>query len=237
MIYRSSVLPSTAPCQCVITQPKIITDHFAFADSMPHHARARPVRADMHAAAGEVDAKLEETSTVPCQRVITQPKIITDPFAFADSMPHHARARPAFCGHARRSWRSGCEVGRDDLQVFSFALQRSVPMRNNSANFFTDHFAFADSMPHHARARPALGGHAAAGEVDAKLEETIYRSSVLPSPVPCQCVITQPIFLTDHFAFADSMPHHARARPMPVLARTCTPPLCSSCCAAAAIFS
>jgi hypothetical protein len=65
---------------------------------------------------------------------------------------------------------------------------------NYSANFFTDHFAFADSMPYHARSRPALGGHAAAGDVDAKLEETIYRSSVLPSAVPCQCVITQPIF-------------------------------------------
>jgi hypothetical protein len=103
--------------------------------------------------------------------------------------------------------------------------------------FFTDHFAFADSMPHHARARPALGGHAAAGEVDAELEETIYRSSDLPSTTPCQCVIAQPIFFTDHFAFADSMPHHVRARPMPVLARTCTPPLCSRRCAAAAIFS
>ena len=63
---------------------------------------------------------------------------------------------PCARGHARRRWRSGCEVGRDDLQVFSFALHSSVPMRNYSANFFTDHFAFADSMPHHARARPAL---------------------------------------------------------------------------------
>jgi hypothetical protein len=59
--------------------------------------------------------------------------------------------------------------------------------------------------------------------VDAKLEETIYRSSVLPSTVPCQCVITQLKLFIDHFAFADSMPHHARARPM--RARTCTPPL------------
>ena len=93
----------------------------------------------------------------------------------------------------------------------------------------TDHLTFADSMPHHARARPALGGHAAAGEVDAELEETIYRSSVLPSTTPCQCVITQPIFFTDHFAFADSMPHHARARPMPVLARTCYLPRALPC--------
>jgi hypothetical protein len=46
----------------------------------------------MHAIAGEVNAKLEEISTFPCQRVITQPKIITDPLAFADSMPHHARS-------------------------------------------------------------------------------------------------------------------------------------------------
>ncbi len=40
-------------------------------------------------------------------------------------------------GHAlaRRRWRSGCEVRREDLQVFS-ALHRSVPMRNYSANFF-----------------------------------------------------------------------------------------------------
>jgi hypothetical protein len=67
--------------------------------------------------------------------------------------------------------------------------------------------------------------HAAAGEADAKLEETIYKSLVLPSTVPCQCVITQPKIITDHFACTDSMPHHARARPMPVLARTCTPPL------------
>jgi hypothetical protein len=133
-------------------------------------ARSSHARADMHAAAGEVDAKLGETSTVPCQCVITQPKIITDHFAFADSMPHHARARPALGGHARRRWTSGCEVGRDDLQVFSFALHPE-------------------------------------------------------STVPCQCVITQPIFFTDHFAFADSMPHHARARPM--RAWTCTPPLCS----------
>jgi hypothetical protein len=108
----------------------------------------------MHAIAGEVDAELEEISTFPCQRVITQPIFFTDHFAFADSMPRHARARPALGGRAHRRWRSGCEVGRDDLQVFSFALHRSVPMRNYSANFFTDHFAFADSMPHHARARP-----------------------------------------------------------------------------------
>ena len=89
-----------------------------------------------HAAAGEVDAKLEETSTVPCQCVITQPIFFTDHFVFADSMPHHARARPALGGHAHRRWRSGCEVGRDDLQVFSFALYRSFPIRNYSANFF-----------------------------------------------------------------------------------------------------
>ncbi len=94
-------------------------------------------------------------STFPCQCVIAQPKIITDPVAFADSMPHHARARPALGGHARRRWRCGCEVGSDDLQVFSFALHRSVPMRITQPIFFTDHFAFADSMPHHAVPRSA----------------------------------------------------------------------------------
>ena len=98
-------------------------------------ARSSHARADMHAIAGEVDAKLEEISTFPCQRVITQPKIITDPLAFADSMPHHARTRPALARTCRR-WRSGCGVGRDDLQVFSFALHRSVPMRNYSAKNF-----------------------------------------------------------------------------------------------------
>jgi hypothetical protein len=40
-------------------------------------------------------------------------------------------------GHARRRWRSGCEVGRDDLQVFSLASHHSVPMRNYSASFFS----------------------------------------------------------------------------------------------------
>jgi hypothetical protein len=81
----------------------------------------------MHAAAGEVDAKLAETSTAPCQRVITQPKIITDHFAFADSMPQHARARPAL-------------------------VPRSADM------------------------------HAVAGEVDAKLEETITGLQFCPPP-------------------------------------------------------
>ena len=140
-------------------------------------ARSSHARADMHAAAGEVDAKLEETiyrssvlpSTAPCQCVITQP-------------------------------------------IFSqIILPLQIPCHTMRALV------------------PRSRGHAAAGEVDAELEETIYRSSVLPSTTPCQCVITEPIFFTDHFAFADSMPHHARARPMPVLARTCYLPRALPC--------
>jgi hypothetical protein len=123
----------------------------------------------MHAIAGEVDAKLEEISTFPCQCVITQP-------------------------------------------IFSqIILPLQIPCHTMRALV------------------PRSRGHAAAGEVDAELEETIYRSSVLPSTTPCQCVITEPIFFTDHFAFADSMPHHARARPMPVLARTCYLPRALPC--------
>jgi hypothetical protein len=111
--------------------------------------------------------------------------------------------------------RSGCEV--DDLQVFSFALHRSVPMRNYSAENYHRSFnlcrfhATPCARSSHARADM----HAIAGEVDAKLEEI--------STFPCQRVITQPKIITDPLAFADSMPHHARARPM--RARTCTPPL------------
>jgi len=138
---------------------------------------------------------------------------------------------PCARGHARRRWRSGCEVGRDDLQVFSFALHRSVPMRNYSAENYHRSFCLcrfhATPCARSSHARADM--HAAAGEVDAKLEETIYRSSVLPSTAPCQCVITQPKIITDHFAFADSMPHHARARPMPVLARTCYLPRALPC--------
>jgi len=112
-------------------------------------------------------------------------------------------------------WRSGCEV--DDFQVFSFALHRSVPTRNYSAEKYHRSFnlcrfhATPCARSSHARADM----HAIAGEVDAKLEEI--------STFPCQRVITQPKIITDPLAFADSMPHHARARPM--RARTCTPPL------------
>ena len=71
-----------------------------------------------------------------------------------------------------------------------------MPTRNYSAEKYHRSFnlcrfhATPCARSSHARADM----HAAAGEVDAKLEETIYRSSVLPSTAPCQCVITQPIF-------------------------------------------
>jgi hypothetical protein len=130
---------------------------------------------------------------------------------------------PCARGHARHRWRSGCEVGRD--------LHLSVPTRNYTAENYHRSIGLcrfhATPCARSSHARADM--HAAAGEVDAKLEETIYRSSVLPSTAPCQCVITQPIFFTDHFAFADSMPHHARARPMPVLARTCYLPRALPC--------
>ena len=116
---------------------------------------------------------------------------------------------PCARGHARHRWRSGCEVGRD--------LHLSVPTRNYTAENYHRSICLcrfhATSCARSSHARADM--HAAAEEMDAKLEET--------STVPCQCVITQPKIITDHFTFADSMPHHARARPM--RARTCTPPL------------
>ena len=109
-------------------------------------ARSSHARADMHAAAGEVDAKLEETSTVPCQRVITQPKIITDHFAFADSMPHHARARPM---RARTCTPPLCSRHRHHRHLhWQCATTLQLEARR------IDQFTLAKSLPCHVRARP-----------------------------------------------------------------------------------
>jgi hypothetical protein len=51
-------------------------------------------------------------------------------------------------------------------------------------------------------------------EVDAKMEEMMYRSSLLPSTAPGKYAIYLLSLLTDQFTFADSLPCHARARPM-----------------------
>jgi hypothetical protein len=101
-IFRSSVLLSTAPCQRVITQPKSITDHLTFADSMPHHARARPMRARTctppllcrrHRRHRHLHWQYATTLQLEARRI--------DRFTLANSLPCHVRARP-MRGHARR---------------------------------------------------------------------------------------------------------------------------------------
>jgi hypothetical protein len=96
---------------------------------------------------------------------------------------------------------------------------RSVPMRNYTANYFHRSFCLcrfhATPCARSSHARADM--HAAAREVDAKLEET--------STFPCQCVITNYTAENYHRSICFCRFHSTPCARSSRAWRTCTPPL------------